>query len=53
MSGTKLMQHPRAGALELDFEMLSMPDDSGHRLLTYTAAAGLTDRRPAAVPAPR
>lgn len=38
MSGTKLLRHPVLGELELDFEMLSMPDDSGHRILTYTAA---------------
>ncbi len=40
MSGVKFMQHPRAGELELDFEVLSMPDHSGHRMLTYTAAPG-------------
>lgn len=40
MSGIKTMNHPELGALELDFEVLSMPDESGHRLLTYTAAPG-------------
>lgn len=40
MSGVKLMRHPRVGSLELDFEVLSMPDDSGHRLLTYSAPEG-------------
>lgn len=38
MSGTKTIRHPVLGDLELDFEVLSMPDSSGHRLLTYTAA---------------
>lgn len=38
MSGTKTIRHPVLGDLELDFEVLSMPDASGHRLLTYTAA---------------
>ncbi|MEV4999917.1 helix-turn-helix transcriptional regulator [Nocardioides sp. LML1-1-1.1] len=38
MSGTKLLRHPVLGDLELDFEVLSVPDDSGHRMLTYTAA---------------
>ena len=37
MSGAKRINHPLVGELELDFEVLSMPDDSGHRLLTYTA----------------
>lgn len=40
MSGVKRMRHPVIGDLELDFEVLSMPDDSGHRLLTYTASEG-------------
>lgn len=40
MSGVKHLRHPRLGELELDFEVLSMPDDSGHRLLTYTAPDG-------------
>ena len=40
MSGTKTMKHPELGPLELDFEVLSMPDESGQRLLTYTAAPG-------------
>ncbi|WP_394941558.1 helix-turn-helix transcriptional regulator [Psychromicrobium sp. YIM B11713] len=40
MSGMKILNHPRCGQLELDYEVLSMPDDSGHRLLTYTAVAG-------------
>lgn len=42
MSGVKHMRHPVIGEIELDFEVLSMPDDSGHRLLTYTAPHGST-----------
>ncbi|WP_043423404.1 helix-turn-helix transcriptional regulator [Arthrobacter sp. 9MFCol3.1] len=47
MSGLKLMHHPEVGTLELNFEVLAQPDESGHRILMYTAdedspaAAGL------------
>jgi hypothetical protein len=37
MSGHKILNHPQLGSLELEFEVLTMPDDSGHRILTYTA----------------
>lgn len=37
MSGHKTLNHPQLGSLELGFEVLTMPDDSGHRILTYTA----------------
>lgn len=37
MSGHKTLNHPQLGTLELGFEVLTMPDDSGHRVLTYTA----------------
>lgn len=40
MSGVKVMRHPTVGLVELDFEVMSMPDDSGQRLLTYTATPG-------------
>jgi transcriptional regulator with XRE-family HTH domain len=40
MSGHKTLNHPQLGALELGFEVLTMPDDSGHRILTYTPEAG-------------
>jgi transcriptional regulator with XRE-family HTH domain len=40
MSGHKTLNHPQLGSLELDFEVLTMPDDSGHRILTYTAETG-------------
>ena len=38
--GTKRFRHPVVGALELGFEALGVPDDSGQRLLTYTAEPG-------------
>jgi hypothetical protein len=40
MSGHKTLNHPQLGSLELGFEVLTMPDDSGHRILTYTADPG-------------
>ena len=40
MTGTKQFQHPELGALTLQFEALHLPDDSGQRLMTYTAAPG-------------
>lgn len=40
MSGHKTLNHPQIGSLELGFEVLTMPDDSGHRVLTYTAEPG-------------
>lgn len=40
MSGHKILNHPQLGSLELGFEVLTMPDDSGHRILTYTAEQG-------------
>lgn len=40
MSGHKTLDHPRLGCLELGFEVLTMPDDSGHRILTYIAEEG-------------
>lgn len=39
-SGVKHLHHPSVGALELAFEMLHLAEDSGHRLLTYTAVPG-------------
>lgn len=38
-SGSKLIQHPAIGPLELDFETLLTGDDSGHWLLVYSAQA--------------
>lgn len=40
MSGLKHMHHPEVGPLELHFEVLSLPDDSGQRVLMYTADTG-------------
>ncbi|MHC6231099.1 helix-turn-helix transcriptional regulator [Arthrobacter sp. MMS24-T111] len=40
MAGKKMMHHPEVGTLELNFEVLAQPDDSGHRILMYTADAG-------------
>ncbi len=40
VSGTKLLRHPEVGDLELEFQALQLPDDSGQRLLAYTAPAG-------------
>lgn len=40
VSGTKLLHHPEVGDLDLEFQALSLPDDSGQRLLTYVAAPG-------------
>ncbi|MBT2550094.1 helix-turn-helix transcriptional regulator [Arthrobacter sp. ISL-65] len=40
MSGHKTLDHPQLGTVELGFEVLTMPDDSGHRVLTYTAEPG-------------
>ncbi|WP_051223574.1 helix-turn-helix transcriptional regulator [Conexibacter woesei] len=38
ISGTKLLHHPEVGDLDLEFQALQLPDDSGQRLLTYVAA---------------
>lgn len=40
MSGLKYMHHPEVGALELNFEVLTQHDESGHRILMYTADPG-------------
>jgi transcriptional regulator with XRE-family HTH domain len=39
-SGVKHLHHPLVGELELDFQVLHLPDTSGQRLLTHTAAPG-------------
>ncbi|MFC4052702.1 helix-turn-helix domain-containing protein [Actinomadura syzygii] len=39
-SGTKYFRHPEVGELALQFEALHLPDDSGHRILMYSAAPG-------------
>ena len=40
VSGTKRLHHPEVGELDLEFQALQLPDDSGQRLLTYTALPG-------------
>jgi transcriptional regulator with XRE-family HTH domain len=40
VSGTKHLHHPVVGDLELEFQMLELPDRSGQRVLTYTATPG-------------
>jgi transcriptional regulator with XRE-family HTH domain len=40
LSGRKRFHHPEVGDFELEFEMLHLPDDTGHRILTYTAIPG-------------
>lgn len=39
-SGTKRLNHPEVGVLDVGFEVLHLPDAPGHRLLAYTAIAG-------------
>jgi transcriptional regulator with XRE-family HTH domain len=40
MSGAKYLHHPEVGGFEVEFEALHLPDDTGHRIITYTAAPG-------------
>jgi len=40
LSGSKYLRHPEVGELELEFEALQLSDDTGHRMLTYTAVPG-------------
>lgn len=40
VSGTKYMHHPEVGAIEIGFEVLTPPDESGHRVLLYTPQPG-------------
>ena len=39
VSGTKHLRHPELGDLEVEFQALTLPDDSGQRILTYTGPA--------------
>ncbi|MCK4176203.1 MmyB family transcriptional regulator [Aciditerrimonas ferrireducens] len=39
-SGTKRLHHPLVGDLSLGVEALELPDDSGQRILVYTAEPG-------------
>jgi hypothetical protein len=38
--GVKHFTHPIVGQLELQFEVMTMPDDSAHRILIYSAESG-------------
>ncbi|GAA2673862.1 MULTISPECIES: helix-turn-helix transcriptional regulator [Actinosynnema] len=38
--GVKYFAHPRVGRLELQFEVVQLPDDSAHRILMYSAEPG-------------
>ncbi|HEX4225581.1 MAG TPA: helix-turn-helix transcriptional regulator [Pseudonocardiaceae bacterium] len=40
VAGTKFFRHPEIGELALEFQALSLADDSGHRILMYSAAPG-------------
>lgn len=40
VSGTKFFRHPEVGELALEFQALLLPDDSGQRVLMYSAAPG-------------
>jgi transcriptional regulator with XRE-family HTH domain len=40
MSGMKFMHHPEVGDLDVNFEVLTPPDESGHRILMYAADPG-------------
>ena len=39
-SGSKRFRHPEIGELELDFEVLHLPEGNGQRILTHTARPG-------------
>lgn len=39
-TGTKIFHHPAVGKLELDYEALILPADTGLQMNVYTAAAG-------------
>jgi hypothetical protein len=39
-AGVKRFRHPEVGALELRYESLLVPDDSGHRVLMHFADPG-------------
>jgi len=40
VSGVKQFRHPEVGDFQLNFEVLTPPDDSGHRILMYTPDPG-------------
>jgi hypothetical protein len=40
VTGIKRLRHPEVGELDVEFQALQLPDDSGQRLLAYTALPG-------------
>lgn len=40
VSGVKYFRHPEVSDFELNFEVLTPPDESGHRVLMYTPSPG-------------
>jgi hypothetical protein len=40
VSGTKHFRHPEVGEFAVQFEVLLVADDSGQRMLMYSAAPG-------------
>jgi hypothetical protein len=38
--GVKYFHHPVVGRLELAYEVVQLPDDSGHRILLYSTEPG-------------
>jgi transcriptional regulator with XRE-family HTH domain len=40
-SGIKLLRHPTIGELDVEFQVLHLPDGSGRRLITYVAESAL------------
>ncbi|MCQ4079748.1 helix-turn-helix transcriptional regulator [Streptomyces sp. RB6PN25] len=40
LSGVKQFHHPIVGSMELSFEVMHVPDESGHRALMYSAEPG-------------
>jgi hypothetical protein len=41
VSGIKLLRHPTIGELDVEFQVLHLPDGSGRRLITYVAESAL------------
>lgn len=39
-SGTKRLRHPEVGPVQVNYEVLHLPEGNGQRLLTYTAEPG-------------
>ncbi|RLP76780.1 XRE family transcriptional regulator [Mycetocola tolaasinivorans] len=39
-SGTKMLRHPEVGDLDVDYEILHLPEGEGQRILTHSTAPG-------------